>query len=159
MVSKEHKRAATYKKIQLLRSITNSHAQTKTSIIIDASKFIEKLKQKVEKLYQNISAAKNSISQDPLPVQVKVEAQGKRFLISVVSERSCTGLLVFILETLEELSLVVHQARVSCSENFHLEAVVGYENQEEADQNIDAQGVRQAILQAIQKWKESSEQE
>ena len=55
--------------------------------------------------------------------QLRVEAQGKGFLIKVLSERCCRGLLVFILEAFEELGLDVLQARVSCSECFHLEAV------------------------------------
>lgn len=45
-------------------------------------------------------------------------------MIKVQRQRSCQGLLVFILEAFEELGLDVLQARVSCAENFSLEAVV-----------------------------------
>lgn len=45
------------------------------------------------------------------------------FLINVYSENNCTGLLVSILEAFEELGLEVLDARVSCSNNFRLEAV------------------------------------
>lgn len=64
--------------------------------------------------------------------QVRVEAKEKGFLINVLTESSCPGLLVFILEAFEELGLEVLQARVSCSSSFHLEAVGG----EVRDQNL-----------------------
>lgn len=38
-----------------------------TSIIVDASKYIEELKQKVESLNQNIVSGQSSNSQQPLP--------------------------------------------------------------------------------------------
>lgn len=57
--------------------------------------------------------------------QVRVEAKEKGFQINVLTESSCPGLLVFILEAFEELGLDVLQARVSCSSSFHLEAVGG----------------------------------
>lgn len=55
--------------------------------------------------------------------RVRVEAQEKGFLIEVLAERSCCGLLVHILEAFEVLGLDVRQARVSCSDSFHLEAI------------------------------------
>lgn len=55
--------------------------------------------------------------------QVKVESLEKGFLINVFSEKNCPGLLVSILEAFEELGLEVLDARVSCSDNFRLEAV------------------------------------
>ncbi|XP_040992045.1 uncharacterized protein LOC121238988 isoform X10 [Juglans microcarpa x Juglans regia] len=115
MVSRKHKRAAMYKKLQLLRSITNSHA-------------------------------------------LKVEAQEKGFVIEVFTERSCCGLLVFILEAFEELGLDVRQARVSCSDRFHLEAIGAKDNQGDQEDQIDAQVVKEAVLQAIQCWSATSEQ-
>lgn len=57
--------------------------------------------------------------------QVRVEAKEKGFLVNILTESSCPGLLVFILEAFEELGLDVLQARVSCSSSFHLEAVGG----------------------------------
>ena len=56
-------------------------------------------------------------------LQLKVEPQEEGFMIKVMSERSCQGLLVLILEAFEELGLDVLQARVSCDENFCFEAI------------------------------------
>ncbi|XP_022775513.1 uncharacterized protein LOC111317318 [Durio zibethinus] len=156
MVSREHKRAALHEKLQLLRSITNSHALNKTSIIVDASKYIEELKQKVERLNQDISAAQTSNDQNPLPM-VTVETLEKGFLINVFSEKSCPGLLVSILEAFEELGLNVLEARVSCTDSFRLQAVGG--DNEEQSESIDAQVVKQAVLQAIKNWGESTDQQ
>lgn len=41
------------------------------------------------------------------------------------SHKSCPGLLVSILEALEELGLDVLEARVSCTDGFRLQAVGG----------------------------------
>ncbi|XVE84094.1 hypothetical protein DITRI_Ditri16bG0141800 [Diplodiscus trichospermus] len=157
MVSREQKRAALQEKLQLLRSITNSHDLNKTSIIIDASKYIQELKQKVERLNQDIAVATQTPNdQNPLmPMQVKVETLEKGFLINVFSDKSCPGLLVSILEAFEELGLNVLEARVSCTDSFRLQAVGG-EN-EEQNESIDAQVVKQAVLQAIKNWCGSSD--
>ncbi|XWS44069.1 hypothetical protein CRYUN_Cryun15aG0012900 [Craigia yunnanensis] len=125
MVSREQRRAALHEKLQLLRSITNSHALNKTSIIVDASKYIEELKQKVERLNQDIAAAQTSNDQNPLPMQVTVETLEKGFLINVFSDKNCPGLLVSILEAFEELGLNVQEATVSCTDSFQLQAVGG----------------------------------
>ncbi|KAG9455190.1 hypothetical protein H6P81_008094 [Aristolochia fimbriata] len=146
MVSREHKRAAFYEKLHLLRSITNSHALSKASIIVDASKYIEELKQKVDRLNQDIALAQTTSSDQNLPV-VTVETLERSFLINVFSEKSCPGLLVSVLETFEELGLNVIEARVSCEDAFHLEAVGG-ESQEQGE-NINAQMIKQAVMQAI----------
>ncbi|GMY08343.1 transcription factor bhlh93 [Fagus crenata] len=152
MVSREHKRAALHEKLQLLRSITNSHALNDNSIIVDASKYIEELKQKVERLNQDIATARPSSVQNPFPV-VTVETLQKGFVINVLSEKSCPGLLVSILEAFEELGLNVLEARVSCADNFRLQAVG--EDEEQAE--INAQVVKQAVVQAIKNWNESTE--
>lgn len=55
--------------------------------------------------------------------QVTVETLEKGFLINVYSEKNCPGLLVSILEAFERLGLEVLDARVSCSNNYRLEAV------------------------------------
>ncbi|XVF20401.1 hypothetical protein REPUB_Repub11eG0195300 [Reevesia pubescens] len=151
MVSRERKSADSYQKLQLLRSITNSHAHSKTSIILDATKYIEELKQRVESLNEDIVMTQNSTCQNSYdPVQLRVEVQDKGFLIKVFSERCCRGLLVFILEAFEELGLDVLQARVSCSECFLLEAV-GVKD-EQGSECLAAQDVKQAVSQAIQNW-------
>ncbi|KAL9380137.1 hypothetical protein Peur_028619 [Populus x canadensis] len=160
MVSREPKRAAKQKKLQLLRSITNSHAHDKASIILDASNYIKDLKQRVEKLNQDVATAASFTSQN-FPT-IRVEEQENDFLIKVFTARNCQGLLVFILEAFEELGLEVLQARVSTSDSFLLEAIatrVRRQENKEADDHIDAQVVKQVVLQGIQKWIEVSEQE
>ncbi|XP_050209154.1 uncharacterized protein LOC126659878 [Mercurialis annua] len=155
MVSRENynKRAALHEKLQLLRSITNSHAINNTSIIVDATKYIEDLKQKVERLNQDMGDSQSSTNH-LLPL-VTVETLEKGYLINVVLDRSCPGLLVSILEAFEELGLIVQEARVSCTDSFRLQAVGG----EEEKVRIDAQVVKQAVLQAIKNWSENTEQE
>ncbi|XVF46145.1 hypothetical protein PTKIN_Ptkin03bG0003300 [Pterospermum kingtungense] len=150
MVSKKSNMSASRKKLRMLRSITNSHAHNKTSIILDATKYLEELKQRVERVNQHIAMASNSTCQKSYPVQLRVEAQEKGFLIKVLSEGCCRGLLVFILESFEELGLDVLQARVSSSDCFHLEAVGVKDDQ--GSERLDAQEVRRAVSQAIQNW-------
>ncbi|XP_022993986.1 uncharacterized protein LOC111489817 isoform X3 [Cucurbita maxima] len=153
MVSREHNNAALHHNLQLLRSITNSHAQlNKASIIVDASKYIEELKQKVERLNQDISTVQTSIH--PM---VTVESLAKGFSINVFSEKSCQGLLVSILEAFEELGLNVLEARVSCTDSFQLQAIA--EIEEEGEEAIDAQAVKEAVVQAIKIWSQSGEQD
>ncbi|KAK8672490.1 hypothetical protein V6N13_110858 [Hibiscus sabdariffa] len=156
MVSREHKRAGLQEKLQLLRSITNSHAMNKASIIVDASNYIQELKQKVERLNQDVAAAQTSNNQNPLPM-VTVETLEKGYLINVFSDKSCPGLLVSVLEAFQELGLNVLEARVSCTDSFRLQAVGG-ENEEQSE-CVDAQVVKQAVLQAIKNWSGSSEQQ
>ncbi|KAM5560580.1 hypothetical protein ABKV19_021645 [Rosa sericea] len=144
--SRERKKAALYEQ---LRAATNSTAMNKASIIVDASKYIQELKQKVDTLNQDVGTSQNSSSP-----AVTVETLERGFLISVLSEKNCPGLLVSILEAFEDLGLDVLDARVSCADSFQLEAVGG-ENQGEAD-SIDAQVVKQAVLQAIQNWSQSN---
>ncbi|RWR79010.1 transcription factor SCREAM2 isoform X1 [Cinnamomum micranthum f. kanehirae] len=155
-MSREQKKAVLYEKLQLLRSVTNSQALNKTSIIIDASKYIEELKQKVERLNEDLAVAQNPTDQNPLPMQVTVETLDKGFLINVFSERSGPGLLVSILEAFEELGLEVIDASLSCEDSFHFEAVG--ENQEQVE-SMDAQVVKQAVLQAIKNCSGSSDQD
>ncbi|XP_020087299.1 transcription factor bHLH61-like isoform X2 [Ananas comosus] len=144
MVSREHKKAGLHEKLQLLRSLTNSHALNKASIILDATKYIEELKEKVVKLNQEVACAQNIVIEDPLPM-VTVETLERGFLINVFSDKSSPGLLVSILEAFEELGLEVMEARASCTDTFRLEAV-GAENLAEG---VDAHVVKQAVLQSI----------
>ncbi|KAJ9185454.1 hypothetical protein P3X46_005092 [Hevea brasiliensis] len=155
MASGKQKKAARYDK---LRDVTNSTGMNKTSIIVDASKYIEELKEKVERLNQEVGTSQASAtSQNQLPMQVTVETLEKGFLINVLSEKNCPGLLVSILEAFEEVGLDVLDARVSCEDNFQLEAVGG-EYQGDAD-SLDAQVVKQAVVQAINNWRENNDQD
>ncbi|KAB2607174.1 hypothetical protein D8674_006891 [Pyrus ussuriensis x Pyrus communis] len=160
MVSKvQMKRAPVSKKLLTLRSISKSHAHSKTSIILDASKYIQNLKRKVEEMNQQmIASTETSTSQNSFPVQLKVEAGERGFQIKMFTEKRCSGLLVFILEAFGELGLDVHQARVSCSNNFLLEAVGTINDNPSADQK-DVDVVKEAMLQAIQNWSEVTQQQ
>ncbi|BFG36546.1 hypothetical protein CerSpe_228200 [Prunus speciosa] len=153
MSSSDRKKAVLYHQLQQLRAATNSNALNKASIIVDASNYIKELKQKVDTLRQGVGT---STAPNPSPA-VTVETLERGFLINVLSDKNSPGLLVSILEAFEELGLDVLDARVSCSDTFQLEAVGG-ENQGQAD-SIDAHVVKEAVLQAIQNWSQSSEQD
>ena len=56
-------------------------------------------------------------------VQVTVENLDKGIHVNVYSERSCPGLVVFVLKVFEDLNLNVLEARVSCTGSFQLEAL------------------------------------
>ncbi|KAL1542084.1 hypothetical protein AAHA92_26222 [Salvia divinorum] len=153
MVSREHKRdAALHDKLQILRSITHSHAMNDTSIVLDASNYIKELKHKVEILNEEIATTESSTPQNTWP-RVSVETLEKGFLVKVHSGRSCPGLLVLILSTFEELGLNVLEARVSCANSFHLQAIGG-ENEED-EESMDAQMVKRTITNTIKNWSES----
>lgn len=131
---------------------------SENSIIVDASKYIQELKHKVERLNQDIittvsqSNSGNKTSSWPASIyiyifldaspllemiknwwlilyfvlqQIEVETLEKGFLINVYAERSCPGLLVAILQVLEDLGLNVLEARVSCNDTFRLQAFGG----------------------------------
>nr|GEZ37298.1 putative transcription regulator [Tanacetum cinerariifolium] len=154
MVSRENKKAALHDKLQLLRSVTNSHAKEDSSIIIDASKYIQELKQKIDMLNQDV--AQCSSYQNTWPM-VTVENLDKGIQVNVYSERSCPGLVVYVLKVFEDLNLNVLEARVSCTGSFQLEAL-GIENHENGE-CIDSQLVKQAVIQAIEEWSESNDPE
>ncbi|KAJ6739674.1 TRANSCRIPTION FACTOR BHLH FAMILY-RELATED [Salix koriyanagi] len=145
MSSRKKKKAALYEK---LRAATNSNA-VNTWTQPRSSSFRFKLKSKVDRLNKEIGTS--SAPQNSLPAQVTVENLEKGFLINVFSEKNCPGLLVSILEAFEELGLEVLDARVSCEDNFQLEAIGGDQNQ-----GHDAQVVKQAVLQAIHNWNQGS---
>ncbi|KAG6531328.1 hypothetical protein ZIOFF_005133 [Zingiber officinale] len=144
MVSREQKRAALHEKLQLLRSLTNSHALRKSSIILDASKYIQDLKQKVGRLKQEINACTQSqVLQNNngslCSPQVIVETLEKGFLINVCSEKSCPGLLASVLEAFEQLGLHVVEAKASCTDAFRLVAA----------ESMEAQAVKEAVQRAV----------
>ncbi|KAI7755247.1 hypothetical protein M8C21_006704, partial [Ambrosia artemisiifolia] len=132
-----------------IRRSTNS--VHKTSIVVEAINYIEELKEKVEKLHEDIAGSSEAIS---IPVKATVETLDKGFRINVFSEEDCPGLLMAILESFEELGLDVRDANVSCSDKFHLQAIG--ENEGHAD-DIDAQVVKLAVLKAIKNWSDRNE--
>ncbi|CAL9236326.1 unnamed protein product [Arabidopsis halleri] len=155
MVSREQKRGSLQEKFQLLRSITNSHAENDTSIIMDASKYIQKLKQKVERFNQDPTAEQSSSEPtDPATPMVTVETLEKGFMINVFSGKNQPGMLVSVLEAFEDIGLNVLEARVSCTDSFSLHAM-GLENED--GENMDAEAVKQAVTDAIRSWGESND--
>ncbi|XP_072954978.1 transcription factor bHLH61-like isoform X1 [Typha angustifolia] len=145
MVSKKQKKAALQEKLQLLRSVTNSSAKNKTSIILDASKYIQQLKQK-------ISACVQELAEDSSRPTVSVATLEKGLLINVSSTKSFPGMLVSILEVFENLGVEVLNANISCTDTFHLEAIG--ENQ---FGSVDALMVTDVVLQAMKKCTRSTD--
>ncbi|XP_060202569.1 transcription factor bHLH61-like [Lycium barbarum] len=158
MGSKEQKKALLNQQLEQLGSITNSPSANKTSIIAHASKYIEELKERIDKLNEDVSTSQPSHdhdNEDSLPV-VTVETLEKGFITNVFTEKNSPGLLVSILEAFEQLGLELSDARISCSDSFRLEAVSDNEGQIEC---VDAQMVKQAVLEAIRTWNQSNEQD
>lgn len=60
-------------------------------------------------------------------MQVTVETQEKGFLINIFSTKNSPGMLVAILEAIEEMRLIVVEARVSCTDTFRFQAAAGGE--------------------------------
>ncbi|KFK34875.1 hypothetical protein AALP_AA5G204700 [Arabis alpina] len=151
MVSREQKRGSSLReKFQLLRSITNSQAESETSIIVDASKYIKKLKQKVEKI-NNATTSEQSFRDhsDPNPM-VTVETLEKGFMIKVMSGKNEAGMLVCVLEAFEDLGLDVVEARVSCTDTFSLHAIGSSYNDD--CESMDGEALKQAVEEAIRTW-------
>ena len=75
------------------------------------------------------------------------------FRINVSMERSRPGLLVSVLEALEDLGIDVLDADVSCADDtaFRLQALGSGQGQQAGSGSVDEQKVRQAVLQAISK--------
>ncbi|KAI9118571.1 hypothetical protein K1719_010903 [Acacia pycnantha] len=153
----DDKRTGLYRNLQFLRSIINTHQQKRkassSSVILDVSVLIQSLRQTLEELNQAVSASQDLVDHDPLPMVV-VEEGEEGFVIKVSSQRRCEGLLVFVLEAMEELGLDVLQARVSCVHSFCLEAVTGTQKDDEETGRMNAQLVQRAVSQAIRSWKE-----
>ncbi|XP_010517470.1 PREDICTED: transcription factor SCREAM2 [Camelina sativa] len=150
MVSREQKRGSLQEKFQLLRSITNSHAENDTSIIMDASKYIQTLKQKVERFNEGPTAEQSSSEPtDPTTPMVTVETLEKGFMINILSGKNQPGMLVSVLEAFEDIGLNVLEARVTCTDSFSLHAM-GVENEE--GENMDAEAVKQAVTDAMRSW-------
>ncbi|CAA7060448.1 unnamed protein product [Microthlaspi erraticum] len=152
MVSREHKRGSSLReKFQLLRSITNSDAESESSIIVDASKYIKKLKQKVGKI--NSETTSEQSFRDPTDSKVTVETLEKGFMIKVMSGKNEEGMLVCVLEAFEDLGLDVVEARVSCTDSFSFHAIGSSDNDD--GENMDAQAVKHAVAVAVRTWNDS----
>lgn len=152
--SKEQKKGAFYEKLQKLRSAASSTGMNTASILVDASKYIEELKERVDQLNQQVATSQVSDDKDDDLPAVKVETLEKGFLVSVFSERNHPGLLVSVLEVFEDLGLEVLDARISCSDMFRLEAV---SEKGEVD-STDAKMIKNAVVQAIRIWSNGTQQ-
>ncbi|XP_028764577.1 uncharacterized protein LOC114722734 isoform X2 [Neltuma alba] len=91
--------------------------------------------------HQQEEAESSSSFPDDLPT-VRVETLDKGFRVNVFSEKNCPAMLVSVLEAFEQLGLDVLDARASCEDTFQFEAV-------SEEKEIDAQTVKQTVLQAI----------
>ncbi|TKV99062.1 hypothetical protein SEVIR_8G015100v4 [Setaria viridis] len=152
-MSGKEKKAALEEKLQLLRSVTKSNAENKTSILVDASKYIKELKDKVEEASaaDSSSAMAATVSVSSVELDSNSSSCRRGFRINVSMERSRPGLLVSVLEAFEELGLDVLDADVSCADDtaFRLQALGSGQSQQ--GKSVDEQMVRQAVLQAISK--------
>ncbi|PUZ62704.1 hypothetical protein GQ55_3G006900 [Panicum hallii var. hallii] len=162
------------KKLQLLRSVTKSNVANKTSILVDASKYIKELKDKVEEAAAASSAADTDSSSSSSSGSAMAAATVRTYMsvssvdldnsnsscrrgfrINVSMERTRPGLLVSVLEAFEDLGLDVLDADVSCADDtaFRLQALGSGQGQQQGggSGSVDEQKVRQAVLQAISK--------
>lgn len=150
--------------LSLLRSITNSCAIRKNCIILDALKYIEELKRRVNELNRDLVAELevhqggnagrgldldlDSDSAPALPtVTVASEERTGGLQIHVACQK-WPGLLVAILEAVEVLGLNVLQARVSCKNYFMFDALSGEDKQ---GRTMDLNLVKATLLQVIDK--------
>ncbi|CAH2063985.1 unnamed protein product, partial [Thlaspi arvense] len=123
--------------------------ESETSIIVDASKYIKKLKQKVEKI-NNETTSEQYYPTDPM---VTAETLEKGFMIKVMSGKNEAGILVCVLEAFETLGLEVVEARVSCTDSFSLHAIGSSDDDDGV--SMDAETVRQAVAEAVRTWSNS----
>ncbi|CAN6325595.1 unnamed protein product [Urochloa humidicola] len=143
----------------------------KTSILVDASKYIKELKDKIKEASEaddgssssSGSALAATVSVSSVELRDSNSSCGRRgFRINVSMERSRPGLLVSVLEAFEELGLDVLDADVSCADDtaFRLQALGGSSGQGHQQQggssSVDEQMVRQAVLQAVSKCMSSA---
>uniref|UniRef100_A0A0E0MBN1 Plant bHLH transcription factor ACT-like domain-containing protein n=1 Tax=Oryza punctata TaxID=4537 RepID=A0A0E0MBN1_ORYPU len=154
MSGKDQKKAtALEEKLEFLRSVTKSSAANETSILVDASKYIKELKDKVSQKPDQLGGTSSSMPMQRVSVSsVELEKKRRGFRINVSMEKSQPELLTSVLEAFEELGLDVLDADVSCADDtaFRLEAL-GSSQREDAETSVDEKMVRQAVLQAIKK--------
>ncbi|XP_057536232.1 uncharacterized protein LOC130814182 isoform X2 [Amaranthus tricolor] len=84
-----------------------------------------------------------------LNFDVNVETLENMFTVNVESEQNCPGLLLTIIQVFEELGLDVLNAEAACNDGFEL-AAQGVWN--EGAESLDAEIVKQVVIEAIRKW-------
>ncbi|CAO2839215.1 unnamed protein product [Amaranthus hypochondriacus] len=153
-MSKDKRRADLDDKFQQLRSVTNSTSANKASILVKATNHIRELKDKIERLNQELGSTstypntQNQHQQDSFP-KVNVETLENMFTVNVESEQNCPGLLLTIIQVFEELGLDVLNAEAACNHGFEL-AAHGVWN--DGVESLDAETVKEVVIQAIRKW-------
>ncbi|KAJ4843941.1 hypothetical protein Tsubulata_017585 [Turnera subulata] len=157
MVSRQQRRTALRKKLQILRTLTSSQSVKVRSVIMDALLHISRLRLKLEameKELKDLNAIKREylslMKQVQLPKkQVKVEKAEEGVAVRVLCEKGSGDKLVSILEVFEGMSLVVLHARVSTNFLFTMEAIVVAPPDQ--GQDLDVNIISQAILMAIER--------
>ncbi|XP_047952017.1 uncharacterized protein LOC125197326 isoform X1 [Salvia hispanica] len=135
MACKIHRKIALRRKLQILRTLTKSKSEKKSSIITDTSLYIHKLKLQVEAIKKECQHLINQIH------EVRVENVGRGFLAVRVRCKKGEQIMGSILEMFEELNLNVVQASITCKNFFGMEAIVEAE--------IDAAVLNKAILDLV----------
>ncbi|KAH7568740.1 hypothetical protein JRO89_XS06G0040300 [Xanthoceras sorbifolium] len=148
------RRIALRRKLQILRTLTDSKSVKKSSIIMDSLIYIYKLKLKLEAIkreYSNLMAIKRQylylMEHVQVPEEVKVEKVGEMLLVRVTCKKGAESKLVSILEVFDEMGLNVVRASVSSNYVFEMEAIVAAQNPEA----VDVREVTQVISKAIEK--------
>ncbi|KAL5774220.1 hypothetical protein ACOSP7_011777 [Xanthoceras sorbifolium] len=148
------RRLALRRKLQILRTLTDSKSVKKSSIIMDSLIYIYKLKLKLEAIkreYSNLMAIKRQylylMEHVQVPEEVKVEKVGEMLLVRVTCKKGAESKLVSILEVFDEMGLNVVRASVSSNYVFEMEAIVAAQNPEA----VDVREVTQVISKAIEK--------
>ncbi|KAE8728757.1 hypothetical protein F3Y22_tig00004072pilonHSYRG00095 [Hibiscus syriacus] len=153
MANKLQRRAASHRKLQLMRTLTNSKSVRGSSSILNVLLHFHKVRVELEEMqreYQNLMAIRNEyftlLNQLQIPKEVKVEKNGEEFTVRVRCNKG-GDTLVSIVEAFEELGLNVVQARACCNHFFAMEAIVVDQDQE----TTDIKDITQAVLKAIEK--------
>ncbi|KAL5772171.1 hypothetical protein ACOSQ2_012095 [Xanthoceras sorbifolium] len=148
------RRIALRRKLQILRTLTDSKSVKKSSIVMDSLIYIYKLKLKLEAIkreYSNLMAIKRQylylMEHVQVPEEVKVEKVGEMLLVRVTCKKGAESKLVSILEVFDEMGLNVVRASVSSNYVFEMEAIVAAQNPEA----VDVREVTQVISKAIEK--------
>ncbi|KAK2438281.1 hypothetical protein P8452_33997 [Trifolium repens] len=141
------------RRLHILQILTNSNNANKNSIAKSTFVHIHKLKlahENVKREYENLIATRreyislfNSVK-DNKEVKIEKIREGA-FKVKVTCEKGGDK-FVAILETFEEMCVNVEQARVSCENEFSMEAIIVAE-----DKNLDVRDVNEALLKAIGK--------
>ncbi|XP_042009865.1 uncharacterized protein LOC121758550 [Salvia splendens] len=111
-----HRKIALRRKLQILRTLTKSKSEKRSSTIKDTSLYIHKLKLQVEAIKKECQQLINQIH------EVKVENVGRGFLAVRVRCKKGEQIMGSILEMFEELNLNVVQASITCKNFFGMEA-------------------------------------